>query len=136
MTDGAPYFFRCHRTLVRSAELLNSFAIASKILLASNENDGQSSTEMHNFGNPLRAKSAHVLPHYRLFAYFFLYIVKGIWAVDSEADQDDMRIGIGEWTKTIIVFLSGGIPKSKFDMLAIHFYVCNVVFKHGGDVDL
>lgn len=47
-----------------------------------------------------------------------------------------MRIWIAQRAKAIVVFLAGGIPQSKFDMLAIHFNIGNIVFKHGGDVDL
>lgn len=29
-------------------------------------------------------------------SYLFLHVVKGVWRVDSEADQDDMRVRVRE----------------------------------------
>lgn len=40
----------------------------------------------------------------------FLDVIEGIRRVDGEADEDDMGIGVAEGTKTIVVFLTGGIP--------------------------
>ena len=47
-----------------------------------------------------------------------------------------MGIRVGEWAETIIVFLTGRIPKGKFDMFSIDFYIGNVVFEYGRDIIL
>ena len=47
-----------------------------------------------------------------------------------------MRIRIGERAETVIIFLTCRIPKSEFDMLAIHFDVGDIVLEDSGDVDL
>jgi hypothetical protein len=43
-------------------------------------------------------------------SYLLLDIVKRIGRVDGEADQDNVRVGVGERAKTIVVFLAGCIP--------------------------
>jgi hypothetical protein len=42
-----------HGLLGSLGKLLNSLRVMSKILLASNKNDGKTLTEMKNLGNPL-----------------------------------------------------------------------------------
>ena len=43
-------------------------------------------------------------------------------------------MGVRERSKTIIVFLTGRIPESQVDGLAIVHYVCRVVIKHSRDI--
>ena len=47
-----------------------------------------------------------------------------------------MRIWIAQRAETIVVFLAGGIPQSKLDVLAIYFNIGDIVFKHGRYVNL
>lgn len=68
--------------------------------------------------------------------YLFLYVVKRIGRVDSEADQDDMRVGVGKRAETVVIFLASSIPEGEFDVLAIDLDVGDVVFENGGDIDL
>jgi len=110
---------RRHRLLRRLGELLNRLLIPAEILFAADENDGQTRAEMEDFGDPL-----------------FLHIVKRIGRINGEADQNDMRIGVGEWAETVVVFLTSRIPKGEFDVFAIDFNVGNVVFEDGRHVDL
>lgn len=65
-----------------------------------------------------------------------LDVVERIGRVDGEADEDNVRVGVGEGTESVVVFLSGGIPKGELDALAIDHDVGNVVLEDGGDVDL
>jgi hypothetical protein len=65
-----------------------------------------------------------------------LNVVQRIWRVNSEADKDDMRVRVAEGTKAVVVFLASGIPQRKFDVFPVDLYICNVVLKHGGDVNL
>lgn len=44
-------------------------------------------------------------------SYLLLDIVKRVWGVDGEADEDDMGIRIRQRTKAIVVFLARGIPQ-------------------------
>jgi len=105
--------------LTRFPELFNGLAISPEILLASHQDNRESSTEMHHFRNPL-----------------LLDVVEGIRAIDGETDKNDMRVGIGKRSKAVIVFLAGRIPKSEFNMLAIDFDVGDVVLKDGWYIHL
>lgn len=69
-------------------------------------------------------------------AYLLLDVVERVGGVDGEADQDDMRVGIGQRAQTIVVLLASRIPKGQLDVLAIDLDVGDVVLEHGGDVDL
>ena len=63
-------------------------------------------------------------------------VIEGIRRVDSEADEDDVRVWITEGPETIVIFLASGIPKGELNVLAIDFHVCDVVLEHCWDVDL
>lgn len=65
-----------------------------------------------------------------------LDVVKRVWRIDRKTDQDDMRVGVGQGTETVVIFLTRRIPKGQFNMLAIHFYIGHVVLEDGGDVHL
>lgn len=47
------YLLRSDRTLICLAELLNHSGLTSEILLATDQDDGQTSAEMSYFGDPL-----------------------------------------------------------------------------------
>jgi hypothetical protein len=47
-----------------------------------------------------------------------------------------VRVRIGKWSKTIIVFLTSRIPKSQFHMFSIDFNIGNIVFEDGWNIDL
>jgi hypothetical protein len=68
--------------------------------------------------------------------YLLLHVVEGVGRVDGEADEDDVRIGVGERAQAVVVFLAGGIPQGQLDVLAIDLDVGDVVLEDGGDVDL
>lgn len=68
--------------------------------------------------------------------YLLLNVVKGIWGVDGETDQDDMGIRVGEWTETVVILLTSGIPQGQLDVLSINFDIGDVVLEDGWDVDL
>lgn len=63
-------------------------------------------------------------------------VIERIWGIDGKADEDDMRVGIGKWTKTIVVFLTSCIPKGQLNMLAVNLDVGNVILEDGGNIDL
>ena len=47
-----------------------------------------------------------------------------------------MGVGIGEWAKTVVVFLASRIPQRELDVLAVDLHIGDVVLEHGGDIDL
>jgi hypothetical protein len=65
-----------------------------------------------------------------------LDVVKGIWRVHGETDQDDVGVGVGKRTETVVVLLASRIPEGELDVLSIDFDIGNVVLEDGWDVDL
>ena len=47
-----------------------------------------------------------------------------------------MRVGVRQWSQTIVVFLTSRIPESQLDVLAINLHVGNIVLEDGWYVDL
>jgi len=121
-TDFLSYghtFFWGDRSLVGLPELINGLGITSEILLAADENDGQALAEVHHLGYPL-----------------FLDVVERVGTVDSEADEDDVGIRVGQGSETVVVFLPCGIPQGKLDMFAVNLDVSDVVLEYCRYVDL
>lgn len=74
---------------------------------------------MKDFGDPL-----------------FLDIIERVGRVNRKADQNDVRIRVGERAQAVIVFLTCRIPKSEFDMFAINIDIGDVVLEDSGNIDL
>ena len=68
--------------------------------------------------------------------YLLLDVVERVGGVDGEANQDNVRIWVREWSETIIILLTGSIPKGQLNVLAIDLDVGNVVLENSGDVHL
>ena len=73
---------------------------------------------------------------YRGIIYLLLNVVKGIWGVDGEADQDDVRIWVRERAETIVILLTSGIPQGQLDVLSINLDIGDIVLEDGWDIDL
>jgi hypothetical protein len=112
------HLFRSDRSLACLPEFVNYTWVASKVLFASNKDDRQTGTEMHDFGNPLKEKICSEFAFQgmekpgikRKKTYFLLNIIKRVWRVDCETNEDHVRVWITEGSETIVVFLSGCIP--------------------------
>jgi len=111
--------FRGHRTLVGLPEFVDGLGVTSQVLLATNKDDRQASAKVHDLGDPL-----------------LLNVIQTIRAVNCEANEDDMRVGIAQGPQPIIVLLTSCIPKGKLDVLSIYFDVRYIVLEDGGNVDL
>ena len=72
----------------------------------------------------------------RHVSYLLLDVVKRVGRVDGEADEDDVRVGVGEGAETVVILLAGGIPEGELDVLAVNLDIGDVVLEDGGDVDL
>ena len=68
--------------------------------------------------------------------YLLLHVVERIRRVDSEANQDDVRIRVRERAKTVVILLTSRIPESELDMLAVHLDIGDVILEDGGNIDL
>jgi hypothetical protein len=69
-------------------------------------------------------------------SYLLLYVVKRVGRVDGEANQDNVRVGVGERAETVVIFLASSIPKRELHVFAINLDIGDVVFEDGGDIDL
>lgn len=69
-------------------------------------------------------------------AYLLLDVVERVRRVDSEADQDDVRVGVGQRAQPVVILLASGIPQGQLDVLAIDLDIRDIVLKDGRDVDL
>jgi hypothetical protein len=118
LTDLLTLFGR-HGLLAGLAKLLDRLLVVSQILLAANENDGETLAEVKDLRNPL-----------------LLDVVKRVGGVDGEANQDDVGVGVGQGAETVVILLASRIPEGQLDVLAIDLDIGDVVLKDSGDVDL
>ena len=87
----------------------------SQIALAANEDDRKALAEMKHLRDPLQivwltitcSRVGRVLR-----SYLLLDVVEGVRRVDSEADEDDVGVWVGQRSQTIVIFLASRIPKS------------------------
>jgi hypothetical protein len=75
------------------SELLDDLLVVSQILLAANKDDRETLAEVQNLRDPL-----------------LLDVVEGVGRVNSEADQDNMGVGVRKRSKTVIILLASSIP--------------------------
>jgi hypothetical protein len=68
--------------------------------------------------------------------YLLKHIVQRVRGINSEADQDDVRVGVGEGSETVIIFLASRIPQGQLDVLVVNLDVGDVVLENSGDIDL
>ena len=65
---------------------------------------------------------------------FLLDVVEGDGADDRETGQKDVRLGVGEGSEAVVVFLPGRVPKVEADKLAVEARVFRIVVKPAGQV--
>ena len=63
-----------------------------------------------------------------------LDVLEGSRGDDREARQEHVRLRVGQRSETVIILLTGGIPKTQVDGLVVNHNVGGVVVEHGGDV--
>lgn len=103
--------------LALSAELLDGLLVLAKIELGASEHDGSVGAVVGHLRVPL---GAHVLERGRVH--------------DRVGDQENVRLRVGEGAQTIVVLLTGSIPKTQVNGLSVHHDVGAVVVKDGGNV--
>jgi hypothetical protein len=71
-------------------------------------------------------------------AYLVHYILERIGAVNGEADEQKIRLGIGKRSQSIVLLLSSCIPQSQLDALAARFmdWVGDVVLENSRHIFL
>jgi hypothetical protein len=68
--------------------------------------------------------------------YLLLDVVERVGRIDSEANQDYVRVRVGERAEAVVIFLTSSIPEGELDVLAINLNVGDIVLEDGWDVDL
>ena len=68
--------------------------------------------------------------------HLLLHVVQRIGRVYSEADENDVGVGVAERPETIVILLASRIPQRQFDMLSINLHIGNIVLEDSGHVDL
>src|SRR2546430_8876269 len=65
-------------------------------------------------------------------------IFKRVRAINSETNEEEVRLRIRQWAETVILFLSRCIPEGEFNSLASWWMCshCNVILEDGRDVFL
>lgn len=61
-------------------------------------------------------------------------VLEGRGVDDGEADEEDVGLGVRKGTESVVILLTGGIPKTKTDGLVVDHHVGTVVVKDGGHV--
>lgn len=90
-------------------QLLVGLGVVTEILLAANKDDGKSLAEVENLRDPLYTSLAscfNIRNHRSSPAFssplgsndagthLLLDVVEGVWRVNRETDQDDVRVGV------------------------------------------
>jgi len=103
--------------LVLLAKPLDGILVAAEIDLSTDKKHRSSWAMMSDLRSPL---SGHV--------------IKGGRADNAEANQEHISLGIRKRSKTIVIFLTSSIPKTKVHSLAIDDEVGTIVIKHCRDI--
>lgn len=108
-----------NRLLVGCPQGLDGVGVVSQIVLAADQDDGETRAEVHDLRDPLLKD-----------------VVQRIRRVDGEADQDDVRVRVRERSETVVIFLASRIPQGQLNVLVVNLNVGDIVLENGGDVDL
>lgn len=101
-------------------EEVDACALGAEVGFESDEDEGGVGAEVEDFGVPLGA-GVSVWGFGRAGgggAYLVHYVLQGVGAVDGEADEEEVGLGVGERTETVVFFLPRRIPKSELNSLA------------------
>merc|ERR1711860_110409 len=61
-------------------------------------------------------------------------IVQRVRGVDGETDQNHVGVWVGQGSQSVVIFLTGSIPKGQFDFSSVDLDVSNIVFENGRHV--
>jgi len=109
--------FGSNRVKTLLGELSQGLGIVTKILLQTDKNCAGLRAVVTDLGEPL-----------------LLAVIKRGWCHDGVAEQEAIGLRIRKRSQTIVLLLTGSIPKTKVVALAFEHYVAAVVIEHSGDV--
>ena len=129
-----------------SLEEVDAGAFSAEIGFEPNEDKGGGGAEMEDFWIPLEVQRGQPWGSFSVGrviddcrdAYFVHYILEGVRAIDSEANEKQVCLWVRERTQTVIFFLSGSIPKRKLNRFPSWLVVGmgDVVLEDCGDIFL
>ena len=73
---------------------------------------------------------------HQLWVPFGSNIFVGSGGNHREENQKDIGLGVGEGPKTVVVFLTGGIPETEVKGSSINHQIGRIVIEYGGDVGI
>lgn len=138
LSSNSLALFGCDGRQTLGLEEVDANAVGPQVRLEANENEWGGGAEMEDFRVPLRAMSD--LPYRdqkkldpRWMTYLVHDILKGVGAVDSEADENEVGLRVRKRTKTIVFFLARGVPEGELNSFAAWLMggVCHVVLEDG-----
>ena len=92
-------FVRRNRRLVTGARYPRT---VPQVGLGADEDRRSSRTEVADLWNPLESD-----------------VVEAVAVLDGEADDDDVGVGVRQWTQLLVVFLAGRVPQRKLNCLTV-----------------
>lgn len=120
------------------AQRLEGSGVFSKIELGSDQDDGDIRRMMVDLGVPLEVVSTGLGFLFAVSAvassYLGLDVVKRRGADDGEADEENIGLGVGQRSQSVVIFLTSGIPETQANGLAIHHYTRRVVIEAASQV--
>lgn len=119
-------------------EQLDAVLLVAQIGFEPKEHERRCRAEVEDLWIPLGVLSAVRLGGASGGAYLVHDILERVGAVDGEADEDDVGLGVGEGPQPVVLLLAGSVPESKLDHLARGRVggVGDVVLKDGGHIFL
>jgi hypothetical protein len=120
------------------AEGLERSGVFSKIELGSDQDDGDIGRMMVDLGVPLELVSTGLgflfAASMVVSSYLGLDVVKRGGADDGEADEENVGLGVGQRSQSVVIFLTSGIPETQANGLAIHHHARRVVIEAASHV--
>ena len=105
------YLLRSDWSLVAPPKLLDDSGVTPDVLLATNEEDGETTAEVLDFGDPLKASQVTRRKIGTAETNLLLNVVQRIWRVNGKTNEDYVGVRVAEWAKAVVVFLASGIPQ-------------------------
>lgn len=127
-----------------SAQGVSGRSVVSQVQLGSDKDDGDVGSMVLDFGIPLRqlavARFGSLLVQnieWRTHrsteckSYLGLDVIERRRADDGKADQEDISLGVGQRSESIVILLTSSIPQTQANRSTIHHNTRSVVIKAG-----
>lgn len=133
------YLRICNWSQFLVAQLLNGCLVISQIELCADQNNGCARTVMAHLWIPLNTTIYIDIYIQKItnkinlkktkFTYLGSNVLKRSWIHQRKAYEKNVRLRIGQRSKTIVVLLTGRVPQSQIDWFAIDHHVRRVIVK-------